>query len=244
MAMTRNQRSAFCDTRNSRSRKAIRRAENGFYSPSSRGKPIHVRYTTPYGWKLKSCYLVLENLSAIACMTQPDQGSRSVDLTSHAAKDKQSGLLSPDTAVALLAWNQKFGDPIICCKNRLRGCRVKLYWRLTLLHEECCPYPNVLNHTVNAKLNVSLAPTKFGVFCHSYSNIADVLFLYRQAGDVIKVRAMHYSGASRFFKMRFTNGKYIHDISGHTGVLAIFSLPQDVMCPTSNLLSYSIELKV
>ena len=243
MSMMANKNSSVCDNLRGGRPRRDRRPHVDRCRPSRPGKPVHVRYVDQCGWKLKRCYILLENLTADVCRVSSDYDRDGWDLRAQLTSGSQDGLLSPKSAAAILVWSQRFGGPIVSCKNRVLGCLHRSYWRIVLLHEDSCPYPMILGHNkVVAKLNLSLAPYRFGVFCRSFSRLADILLLYRRAEDVIKIRVMHYSGASRPFKMSFTDGKLIYDVSGQTGVSALISLPAWVMCSSSNLLTYSIEL--
>ena len=208
-------------------------------------RPIHPRYENPFGWKMKRCYILLEVLSPNSCRVSSDVDLYGWDLRASISSGIKSGSSLPKPVATVLALSRRFRGPIVSCKNRALGCLYRSYWQIIFIHEDVCPYPRILcRNTIVAKLNWRLAPSKFGVFCRSFSRMADILLLYRRAQDMIRVRVMHYSGASRSFKLSFTDGKSIYDVSGHTGISAIFSLPSWVMNSSSNILTYAIELEL
>ena len=180
---------------------------------------VNVMYNMPHKWKLQRFKLMLERLSFDDCKSLSVMSEDKYKILVAIDHNKSSRLVSPLAAAAFLEWNRYNGQPEVSCINRPQGCTFRTYWRIVVLHEATCSYPRVkrisCRNVVEASLNVTHAPVLFGAFCRSFLTDSDVLLLYRQVDNVLKIRLMHYSGTPKAFKygslmiFRFASESYI-----------------------------------
>ena len=150
--------------------------------------------------------------------------------------------MTEEEAMQIIELNKAKGCPLLECINSNRGCLVKTYPKILVLHEQFCKFPEIRKLTVRSKLNFFQADEeKFSIFCQSFEN-REVLFMYKKTKDSVRICAQS-SGEETSFTMTFYDQKerHIHKIAGKTG-LQIHLIPSRVFKEVGHLVKYKILL--